>query len=112
MNDKIRSLASEIINEIEDEKREILTELECLDADFDKARFILNEAIESIEQMGVPETKEESLTLHCNIHNAGMKLSIAFEYVVKLQNIIGDIVIIESRRRKETQEKAKWTTGR
>lgn len=60
MNEE-KNLASEMIKDMLDEKSKIMMEQECLDTDFDKARFILNEAIESIEQMGVAKTKEESL---------------------------------------------------
>lgn len=98
------TLASEIIKEMLNEKNTILMELECLDVDFDKARFILNEAIESIGQMGVPETKEESLIQHYNIRNINMQLSIAYDYVVKLQSTIGDIVIREHKKNNKVQE--------
>ncbi len=98
------TLASEIIKDMQNEKRAMMMELECFDTDFEKAQFILNEAIESLEQMGVPETREEGLIQHCNIRNIDMKLGIAFDYIVKLRNAIGDIVIRESKKNKKIQE--------
>lgn len=98
------TLASEIIEDMSNEKNTILMELECMDTDFEKTLFVLNNALESTGQMGIPETREESLIQHYNIRNINMQLSIAYDYVVKLQSTIGDIVIREHKKNNKVQE--------
>lgn len=104
MKEKNRSLASEVIEEMLNEKNTILMEMECMDTDFEKTLFVLNNALESTGQMGIPETREESLIQHYNIRNINMQLSIAYDYVVKLQSTISDIVIREHKKNNKVQE--------
>lgn len=106
------TLASEIIAEIQNEKHTIITELECMDADFEKTLFVLNNALESTGQMGIPETKEESLIQHYNICNVDMQLNIVNDYVLKLQSTIDDIVAREYKRNTaDTKEKQRIEGG-
>lgn len=99
-----QSLASEIIKDMLNEKSTILMELECMDTDFEKTLFVLNNALESTDQMGIPETREESLIQHYNIRNVGMQLSIAYDYVTKLQSTVDDIVIREHQKNNKVRE--------
>lgn len=99
------TLASEIIKDQQETMKRIIRELECLDADFDKAIFALNEALELSTDITVPQTMNEALLMHANKNKANMFENMAFDYISKLQEAINAIVVRELKGDSENEEK-------
>lgn len=95
------TLASEIIKDMLDEKRTIMTELECMDIDFDKAAFVLTGVQETVESMQEPKTLDDGLVQYSNIQSSLVYLSVVFDYIKHIQTAIYDIVIRERKKDKE-----------
>lgn len=98
------TLASEIIQDMLNEKRMVMTELECLDVDFDKAAFVLTGVQETMESMQEPKTLEDGLVQYSNIQSSLVYLSVVFDYLKSTQAAIYDIVIRERKKDKEIRE--------
>lgn len=102
--EKNETLASEIINDMLDEKRTIMTELECLDIDFDKAAFVLAGVQDAMESMKKPKTLDDGLVQYSNMQSELIYLSIVFDYIKHIQTAVCDIVVRESKKHKEIRE--------
>ena len=98
------SLASEIIKSMVDEKHAVMTELEILDTDFDKAAFVLNGVQETIESIQEPKTLDDGLVQYSNIQSSLVYLSVVFDYIKNIQTAIYDIVVRERKKDKEIRE--------
>ena len=101
MNDETRTLASEIISEIEDEKREIIRRLEYLEPDLDKALFVLESAQETLEYMKEPESLNDAFVQFANSKNALTNTSIVFDYLIKIQDDIRDVIDTHFKKLRE-----------
>lgn len=86
------TLASEIIEDIQNKRHGIIVGLECMDADFEKVLFSLNSARETLEDMRRPRSLNDGLMQYANTKNALMLLSIAFDYVTNLQTSTSEII--------------------
>lgn len=98
------TLASEIIKDQQETIERIIRELDCLDIDFDKALFALNEALELTVDTTEPQTVNEALLMYANKNKANMFVSVAFDYVNKLQEAINAIVIRDLKGDSENEE--------
>lgn len=98
------SLASEIIKSMVDEKHAVMTELEILDTDFDKAAFVLNGVQETMESIQEPKTLDDGLVQYSNIQSSLVYLSVVFDYIKNIQTAIYDIVVRERKKDKEIRE--------
>lgn len=98
------TLASEIIRSQQETVIGIVRELENMDFDFDKALFALNEALELTVDTTEPQTVNEALLMYANKNKANMFVSVAFDYVNKLQEAINAIVIRDLKGDSENEE--------
>ena len=96
------TLVSEIIAEMQERLRDVVTEIDRLDCDCDKAKFIINEMMELIDTKPI-ETETDIYRLQGNMERFDNLTGIAFDYIDKIQSCISDIVHRERRRSKETQ---------
>lgn len=92
-----KTVASEIIAEQEKRMAAVLCELDCLDNDFDKARFILSEIMDLIV-LEKPETLKDTYTLCENQRCLDSYVGILTDYMNKIQTTISDIVIRERKK--------------
>jgi hypothetical protein len=99
------TLASEIIKDVLDEKREIIDKLDLLDVDFEKALFCVNSAWETLSDMKEPKTMSDALVQYVNTRSVFMNVNIIFDYLVKIQTNIGDIVAQNIKKNNEIREK-------
>lgn len=99
------TLASEIIKDQQETIERIIRELDCLDINFDKALFALNEALELTVDTTEPQTVNEALLMHANKNKANMFENMAFDYICKIQEAINTIVVRELKGDSENEEK-------
>lgn len=95
------TLASEIIKDMQNENRMIMTELECLDVNFNKVMFVLNGVQDIMESMQEPETLNDGMVQYSNIQNSLVYLSIVFDYIKNIQTAICNIVVRGNKKNKE-----------
>ncbi len=95
------TLASEIIKDMQNENRMIMTELECLDVNFNKVVFVLNGVQDIMESMQEPETLNDGMVQYSNIQNSLVYLSIVFDYIKNIQTAICNIVVRGNKKNKE-----------
>lgn len=94
------TLASEVIRETQETLTAVITELDCMDCDFEKALLMLGELLDLLD-MREPETMQDALLLHEKQKQIDLFAGIAIDYISKLQTTISDIVIRERRKNKK-----------
>lgn len=80
--------------EAQERLKNVITEIDCLDCDCDKAKFVIKEMMELID-IKPPETKEDIYHLHESMERIDLFSGIIFDYIDKIQSCISDIVIRE-----------------
>lgn len=96
------TLATEVIKEAQEKLNKVVTELDNLDPDFDKALFALSEIGESLD-LKYPETKEAVCYLHMAQERIDMLAGIALDYISQIKTCVTDIVIRERRAANDKQ---------
>lgn len=105
---KKEPLATEIIQEQEQELSRILVELETLKEDAERTRFILGELSEMVDIE--PISKEEILFFANNQCRIYGYTDLAFDYIGRIESTLEDLIIKINRNvckeTAETEEKA------
>lgn len=105
---KKEPLATEIIQEQEQELSRILVELETLKEDAERTRFILGELSEMVDIE--PISKEKILFFANNQHRIYSYADLAFDYIGRIESTLEDLIIKINRNvckeTAETEEKA------
>lgn len=98
---KEQTLASEIIAKQKKIVNDILTEIDLTDADLEKAKFILSELAEMTDTE--PQNEREAALFAYNQPDIVMKVQIARDYVVQVQNTLADIVMKRWRQQEDSE---------
>ena len=105
---KKEPLATEIIQEQEQELSRILVELETLKADAERAKFPLDELMELTGK--APKGQKEFIRFANNQHRIYSYADLAFDYIGRIESTLEDLTIRISRsvckETAETEEKA------
>lgn len=88
------TLATEVIKEAQDRLNSVVLELDHMDCDFDKAKFVINEMMELIDTKPI-ETETDVYRWQVNIERFDNLTGIALDYIDKIQSRISEIVIRE-----------------
>lgn len=90
------TLATEVIKEAQDRLNSVALELDHMDCDFDKAKFVINEMMELIDTKPIEtETETDVYRWQVNIERFDNLTGIALDYIDKIQSRISEIVIRE-----------------
>ncbi len=91
---KKETLATEVTKEAQERLINVVTEIDCLDLDCDKALFVINEMMELINRKPI-ETEKDVYRLQDSMERLDNLAGIAHDYISKIQSSISDIVIRE-----------------
>lgn len=93
-----QTLATEVIKEAQERLENVVTELDCMDAGFDKALFAITEMMELID-VKPPETETDAFYLHECMKRLDSFAAIAFDYIDMLRSRISDVVVQERKNK-------------
>lgn len=89
-----KTLATEIVTEMQDRLINVVSEIDSLDIDCEHALFVINEILETISKKPI-ETEEDACDMLDKMDWIDSLCGIAYDYVSKIQSCISDIVIRE-----------------
>lgn len=88
-------LATELLKDMQDKIDGILLDIENMDEDLERAKFVLNELLEIVRDK--PKNEEEALRFADNQNRIYMFAESAFDYIGRLQSSLTDL-IVKTRR--------------
>lgn len=91
------TLATEVITEMQERLSNVISEINSLDLDCDKALFVLTEVMISVDRKS-PKTEKDIYDLCEKMERIDSLAGIAYDYISKLQSCITDIVLRERNR--------------
>lgn len=91
------TLATEVIKEIQERLISVLAEIDCLDCDCDKAKFVTNAMLELIDTRPI-ETEKDVYRLQDNMEQLESLAGIAYDYIDKIQSRISNVVTRERKK--------------
>ena len=89
-----KSLATEIVTEMQERLVNVVSEIDSLDIDCEHALFVITEILETISKKPI-ETEEDACDMLDKMDRIDSLCGIAYDYVSKIQSCISDIVIRE-----------------
>ena len=89
-----KSLATEIVTEMQERLVNVVSEIDSLDIDCEHALFVITEILETISKKPI-ETEEDACDMLDKMNRIDSLSGIAYDYVSKIQSCISDIVIRE-----------------
>lgn len=92
-----KSLATEIVTEMQERLNNVISEIDSLDADCDKVLFILTEVMISVDRKP-PKTEKDIYDLCEKMGRIDSLVVIAYDYISKIQSCITDVVLREQNR--------------
>ena len=98
-----KSLATEIINDMQERLINVVCEIDSLDIDCEHALFVLAEILETISKKPI-ETEEDACDMLDKMDRIDSLCGIAYDYVSKIQSCISDIVIRERNSKHDKGE--------
>lgn len=105
-NRKKEPLATEIICDMQDRIDNIMLDIEGMDEDLERAKFVLNELLELVTDE--PKDEKETLRFANNQNRIYMLADVAFDYVARVRSDMTDLVI---RARKDEEDAEEETEG-
>lgn len=91
------TLATEVITEMQERLSNVISEIDSLDSDCDKALFMLTEVMISVDRK-TPKTGKDIYDLCEKMERIDSLAGIAYDYISKIQSCITDIVLRERNR--------------
>lgn len=103
---KKEPLATEIICDMQDRIDNIMLNIEGMDEDLERTKFVLNELLELV--MDEPKDEKEALRFANNQNRIYMLADVALDYIARVRSDMTDLII---RVRKDEEDAEEETEG-
>lgn len=103
---KKEPLATEIICDMQDRIDNIMLDIEGMDEDLERTKFVLNELLELV--MDEPKDEKEALRFANNQNRIYMLADVALDYIARVRSDMTDLII---RVRKDEEDAEEETEG-